>query len=75
MYKDGHFAIFEKLVFVITSRMLRIPMEDEGSICSLESKLSFSSISSVGIIDVLKVIAKMSFSKIAKCSTLPGFRS
>ena len=32
-----HFAIFEKLVFALTSRTLRILMEHIDSICSLES--------------------------------------
>ena len=60
----------EKFVFFLNSRIPRIPTEDIDSICSLESGLSFSSISSVRILDIFKVIAKTSFSKIAKCATL-----
>ena len=45
-------------------------MEDIDSICSLDSELSLSSISSVGIHNIFEVIVKTSFSKIAKCLTL-----
>ena len=34
-----HFATFEKLVFAITSRVLRILMQHIDKFCSLESKL------------------------------------
>ena len=40
-------------------------MEDIDSICSLESELSFSCISSVRIFDILKVIAQTSFRECA----------
>ena len=60
-----HFAIFEKLVFVITSRMLRILTEHIEKVCSLESKLFLISICSVRIFNILEVIAKNT-----KCSTL-----
>ena len=65
-----HFATFEKLVFAITYKISRILMEHIESICSLESGLIFMSICSIRILNILEVIAKMSFSKIAKCSTL-----
>ena len=52
----------------ITFKISRIPTEDIDSICSLESGLSFSSISSVRILSILEVIA--SFTKTAKCSIL-----
>ena len=42
-----HLGIFKKLVFVITFRILRIPIEDIDLICSLESELYFGSICSV----------------------------
>ena len=35
--RDEHFSIFEKLVFAIISRILRILMEHVESICSLEA--------------------------------------
>ena len=63
--QDEYFAIFKKLVFAITSRMLRIQMEHIENVCSLGSKLFLSSKRSI-----LEVIAKTSFSKIGKCSTL-----
>ena len=63
-----HFAIFEK--FTITSWISRIPMEHIDSICSLESELFFVSICSIRILYILKVIAKTSFSKTSKYSTL-----
>ena len=59
-----HFVTFEKLA--ITSKILRIPMEDIDSIYSLEFELSFGFISPVRILDILKAIAKTSFSKISK---------
>ena len=34
-----HFATFEKLVFAVTSRVLRILIEHIDKFCSLESKL------------------------------------
>ena len=36
-----HFSIFEKLVFKITSRILRILIRHIETICSLDSKLFF----------------------------------
>ena len=45
-------------------------MEYIETVCSLESKLFLISIYSIRILNILEVIAKMSFSKIAKCSTL-----
>ena len=60
----------EKLVFAITSKTLRIVTEHIDSICSLESRLFFGSICSVRIHNILEVIAKTSFSKISKFSTL-----
>ena len=48
----------------------RISTENIDSICSLESRLPFGSICSIGILSIFKNIAKTSFPKIAKCSTL-----
>ena len=39
----------------INSRILRTPMENVDSICSLESRLSFGSIFSVGILNIFEV--------------------
>ena len=58
-----HLGIFEKRVFAITSRILRIPIEHLDRIYSSESRLYFGCISSVGILDISKVIAKTSFFK------------
>ena len=66
----SHFAIFENLVFAITSRMLRILMEHIKTICSLESKLLLMTVRSIRILNILEITAKMSFSKITKCSSL-----
>ena len=60
-----------QLVLTITSRILRILMEHIEMKNSLDSKLQLLSICSVRILNILEVIAKTSFSKIAKCSTLP----
>ena len=60
----------ETSFFVITSRILRILIKHIDLICSLESRLFFGSICSIGIFSILEVIAKTIFSKIAKCSTL-----
>ena len=67
-----HFAIFEKLVFALTSRTVRILMEHIDSICSSEPELSFGFQCSIIILSILEVIAKTSFPKITKCSTLAG---
>ena len=64
-----HFVIFEKLVFAITSRMLRILTEHIVIKNSLDYKLQTFSICSVRILNILEVIGKTSFSKISKCST------
>ena len=64
------FAIFDKLVFAITSRILRILMEHIEMKNSLDSKLQIDSICSIGILSTLVVIAETSFSKISKCSAL-----
>ena len=62
---------FEKLVFAITSRILRILMEHIDSFCRSESRPYFDSVCSVGILDIFEVeLAKTSFSKVEKCSTL-----
>ena len=45
-------------------------MEEIDSICSLDSELSFSSIPSVGILDIFIVIVKTRLSKVTKCLTL-----
>ena len=63
----AHFAVFEKLVFGITSRILRIPMEHIETKDSPDSKLQIESICSVGILDILEDIVNTSFSKITKC--------
>ena len=65
-----HSLIFEKLVFVLHSKILQIPIEHIHSIYSLESGLSFDSLCSVGILNILEVTAKTRFSKIAKRSTM-----
>ena len=46
-------------IFVITFKRLKIQMEDIYIICSLESQLSFRYISSVEILSLLKVMAKI----------------
>ena len=53
-----HFAIFENLVFAITSRTLRIQMEHIESIDSSDSKLQIEYMCSITIFDIFKVIAK-----------------
>ena len=45
-------------------------MKHMGPIYSLESKLFFISICSIRILNILEVIGKTSYSKIAKCSPL-----
>ena len=44
--------------FAITSRILKILIEDIKPICSLDSELSFDSICSIGIVSILEVNAK-----------------
>ena len=56
--------------FGITSRISRILMEHIEIKNSLDSKLQTYSICSIKILDILEVIAKTNFSKIAKCETL-----
>ena len=68
----AHFAIFEKLVFVITSRILRILIEHTEVKNSLDSKLQNFTICTIRILNILEVIAKLSLSKIVKCFTLLG---
>ena len=55
----------------ITTRISRIRSENIETICSLESKLFFTTICSIRILNILEVITKMSFSIFEKCSTLP----
>ena len=57
--KVEHFTIFENFVSAITSTILRIPTEHIDSICRLEPGLSFCSISSVEILHIFEVIAKI----------------
>ena len=54
-----HFAIFEALVFIITSRIPRILMEHIKNICSLESELFLIStcICLYRTLNILEVIA------------------
>ena len=61
---------FRKARFAITSRILKILTEHKVIKNRLDSKLQIDSTCSVRILNILKVIAKTSFSKIAKCSTL-----
>ena len=68
---DERFVIFEKVVFAITSRILRVLMEHIEIKNSLDSRLQILSIYSIRILNILEVIAKTTFSKIAKYSTLP----
>ena len=56
-----HFAIFENLVFAITSEMLRIITEHKQKVCSLECKLFLISMCSIRILNILEVIAQTSF--------------
>ena len=65
-----HLVISEKLVFAITSKMLRILTEYIDKICSLEAKLFFDYVCSIRIHNILEVIAKTSLYKITKYSTL-----
>ena len=58
--RDKHFVTFENLVYAITSKILRVLRQYIEKVCSLESRLVLS----------LYVLAKTSFSKIAKCSIL-----
>ena len=51
-------SIFEKLVFVLTSRILRVPMENIEIKNSLDSKLQTLSVCSVTILNILEDIAK-----------------
>ena len=60
---------FENLVYITTSRILRIRMEQTVSICSFKSKLFFDFICIIKILNPFKVIA-LTFFLIAKCSTL-----
>ena len=62
-YRVAHFAIFEKLVFAITSKISRTSTGHIYSICSLEYELSFCCICSVRILSNFEVIVKTSFSK------------
>ena len=64
------FCDFEKLVFVITSRILTVRMEHIVVENSLVFKLKIFYICSIRILKILEVIAKTFFSKIAKCLTL-----
>ena len=59
-----HFALFENLVFTITSKESRIPTEHTEPKDSLDSKLQIQYACSIEILSVLKVITKTSFSKI-----------
>ena len=54
-----NFPIFEKLVYVTTSIVLRILMENIETKKSLDSKLQIDSIYSIGILNILKVIIKI----------------
>ena len=54
----AHFAIFEKLVLVITFRILRILMEHIESIYSLESELLLITLCSVKILSIFEVIVQ-----------------
>ena len=67
----AHLEIFEKLVFVITYKISRIPTEDLERKDSSDYKLPIESISSIRILSILEVITKTIFSKIEKCVTLP----
>ena len=67
----AHFAIFEKLVFAINSRVLRNLMEHIEIKVSLDSKLQTLCKCSVRILNIFEVIMKTSFSKIAICTALP----
>ena len=63
MYRVEHFAIFEKLVFEITSKVLRIRLEHVQKICSLECVLLLVTICSTRIPNILEVIARTIFWK------------
>ena len=58
----AHFAIFESLVFAITSKILRFLMEHIEKVCSLESELFLITICSIRILDIFEVIVKNDFS-------------
>ena len=64
------YVTLEKLVFAITSKILRIVTEHIDSICSLESRLSFGSICSIKSLNILEITLEMRFLKIPKRSTL-----
>ena len=51
-----YFGIFGKLVFVITSRILRLLVEHIESFCGLESKLFLISKSFIRIRNIFEVI-------------------
>ena len=70
MDRVEHFMTFEKLIFRINSKMWRIPTGIIQSKYSQSSKLQIDFIFSVETLDIFQIIAKMSFSKIAECSTL-----
>ena len=65
-----YFAISEKHIFSITSKISRILTEYIAKDRSLESKLFLISICSIRILNILKVIPKTIISKIAKGATL-----
>ena len=58
-----HFVIFARLVFAISSRILRILMEHKEIKNSLDSKLQTFSICSVEILNILKLSNKRGFQK------------
>ena len=57
-------------IFALTFRISRVLTEHIDWIYSLDSKLQILSISSVRILNILEVITKTNFSKIAKYATL-----
>ena len=60
----AHFAILEKLVYALISRVLKILVKYIVKICSSDSKLLLIHICSIRILIILEVITKTSFSKI-----------
>ena len=58
------FTVFEKLVSVIAFRILRFPTGNIYYVCTLEPRLSFGCICSVGFFHVFEVIVKNSLSKV-----------